>query len=162
VGFGGSCLPKDLRAIAAKAREVGYKPNILESVINLNDEQGMKMIELLRKHVSPRGASIGILGLAFKPGTDDVRECRAIKIVETLLEQGANLKAYDPAATENFRKMFPRISYTGPQDVLKCDAVLIVTEWEEFEHLDYRGKIVIDGRRVKKAKEARIYEGVCW
>lgn len=162
VGFGGSCLPKDLRAIAAKAREVGYKPMILEGVINLNDEQGMRMIELLRKHVSPKGASIGILGLAFKPGTDDVRECRAIKIVETLLKQEANLKAYDPVATENFRKMFPQIEYTSPEEVLKCDAILIVTEWEEFEHLDYRGKIVIDGRRIQKATEASIYEGVCW
>jgi UDPglucose 6-dehydrogenase len=162
IGFSGSCIPKDLRALVAKARQVGYEPGILESVLSLNDEQALLMIELLRRHVSLKGASIGILGLAFKPGTDDVRESRAIRIAEILIREEARVKAYDPFAAENFKKLFPQIEYTTPEEVLRCDAILIVTEWEEFEHLDYRGKIVIDGRRISKAREARVYEGVCW
>jgi len=162
IGFGGSCLPKDLRALIARSRQIGYEPEILERVLKLNDGQALRMVELLKTHVSLKGATIGILGLAFKPGTDDVRDCGAIKIVEALLDGGAAVRAYDPAAMDNFRKLFPQIGYAGPDEVLESDAVLIVTEWEEFEHLDYTGKIVIDGRRVSKAREARIYEGVCW
>ena len=162
IGFGGSCLPKDLKALIARSRQIGYEPEILERVLKLNDIQALRMIELAKKHVSLKGATVGILGLAFKPGTDDVRESRAISIVEALLKGGANVRAYDPVAVESFRKLFPQIEYAGPEEVLESDAVLIVTEWEEFEHLDYTGKIVIDGRRVAKAREARIYEGVCW
>lgn len=65
-------------------------------------------------------------------------------------------------AIESFRRLFPKIEYTSPEEVLKSDAVLIITEWKEFEHLDYAGKIVIDGRRIQKARESRIYEGICW
>lgn len=162
IGFGGSCLPKDLKALIAKSRQIGYKPKILEHVLKLNDKQALRMVELLRRHISLKGATIGILGLAFKPNTDDVRKSRAISIAEALLRGGAIVKAYDPAATQSFATLFPEIEYTTSKEVLKCDAVLIVTEWEEFEHLNYRGKIVIDGRRVLKAREARIYEGVCW
>jgi UDPglucose 6-dehydrogenase len=162
IGFGGSCLPKDVRALIAKARQLGYEPEILEQVPKLNDRQALRMVELLKKHVPLKGTTIGILGLAFKPGTDDVRESRAIRVVEILMQKGARVKTYDPLAAENFKKLFPQIEYTSPEEVLECDAVLIVTEWQEFEQLDYRGKIVIDGRRVEKAREARIYEGICW
>jgi len=96
------------------------------------------------------------------PGTDDVRDSRAIKIVEALLQEGAIVNAYDPLAVRNFSKLFPQIGYVTKEEILNSDAILIVTEWEEFNHLDYRGKVVIDGRRVDKAREARIYEGVCW
>ncbi len=141
-------------------------PKILRAIIEVNEEQPVKMIELLKKHVSSlRGRRIGILGLAFKPDTDDIRESRAIPIVEKLIEEGAEIIAYDPEATDNFRKIFPYISYANSAEevVARSDAVLIVTEWKEFEELNYKGKIVIDGRRLEKAmKEAKIYEGVCW
>jgi UDPglucose 6-dehydrogenase len=162
IGFGGSCLPKDLKALVAKSRQIGYEPSILDSVIKLNDEQALRMVELLKRHVSLKRATIGVLGLAFKPGTDDVRESRAIIVVEALLNEGAKVRAYDPIAMDNFRKLFPQIEYSSAADILKCDAILIVTEWAEFSHLDYKGKIVIDGRMVQKAREARIYEGICW
>ncbi len=166
IGFGGSCFPKDVRALIAKAEELGVNPKILRAIIEVNEEQPMRMIELLKKHVSSlRGRRIGILGLAFKPDTDDIRESRAIPIVEKLIEEGAEIIAYDPEATDNFRKIFPYISYANSAEevVAKSDAVLIVTEWKEFEELNYEGKIVIDGRRLEKAmKEAKIYEGVCW
>lgn len=162
IGFGGSCLPKDLKALIAKARQMAYEPKLLEEVANLNDTQALKMLELLKKHTTLRGKNIGLLGLAFKPNTADINESKAIIIAHALLQEGAKVKAYDPLAMENFRKLFPDIDYVSPAEVLGCDAVLIITEWEEFNNLDYRGKIVVDGRKVPKAREAKVYEGVCW
>jgi len=164
IGFGGSCFPKDVRALIAHARTLGEEPKVLNAVIGTNEDQPAKMIELLQRHMEIAGKTIGILGLAFKPDSDDVRESRAITIIEALLKDGAKIIAFDPVATDNFRHLFPDISYMKrANDVLAADAVLIVTEWKEFEELDYRGKTVIDGRRIGKAQhEARIYEGVCW
>ncbi len=162
IGFGGSCLPKDLRMLVAKAKEIQYEPEILEAVLQLNATLALNMVNLLKKHVPLKGAVIGLLGLAFKPGTDDVRDSQAIKITEVLIREGATVKAYDPLAVTNFNKLYPQIQYVTKEEVLNSDAILIVTEWGEFNNLDYRGKVVIDGRRVAKAREARIYEGVCW
>lgn len=166
IGFGGSCFPKDVKALIRKAEELGEEPKILKAVIEVNEKQPLKMIELLKKHIpNLRDREIGILGLAFKPDTDDVRESRATPIVKALLREGANIIAYDPKAMNNFAKIFPQIEYAkSAQEVIdKSDAVLIVTEWKEFEELDYEGKIVIDGRRIEKArKKVKIYEGVCW
>lgn len=164
IGFGGSCLPKDLKALIARAKEIGYNPRILEQVLDLNDRQPLRLIEILKKHIPMlKDKKIGILGLTFNPGTDDIRESRVIKVIEILLQEGAVIKAYDPLGIENFKKLFPHIEYVNKEEILSnCDAILIITEWEEFQDLDYRGKIVVDGRRITKAKEARIYEGVCW
>ena len=162
IGFGGSCLPKDLGALIASSKQLGYEPRVLEAVLNLNDKQALKLVELLKKHITLQSATVGILGLAFKPGTDDIRESGAIKIVQTLLQEGAKVKAYDPVAVENFRKLFPQVEYVTKEKVLDSDAILIVTEWQEFNELDFRGKLVIDGRRILEAKKARIYEGACW
>lgn len=166
IGFGGSCFPKDIRALIRKTEELGEEPLILKAVMEVNERQPLKIIELLKKHVPELdGKTIGILGLAFKPNTDDIREARAIIIVKKLLEERAKIIAYDPKAMENFKRLFPQIEYAdSAQEVLeKTDVILIVTEWPEFEKLDYSGKIVIDGRRVRSAeKTARIYEGVCW
>lgn len=162
IGFGGSCLPKDIRMLKTTAREVGYQPRFLDEVTNLNDQQAIRLVRLAKKHINLEGATIGLLGLAFKPGTDDVRDSRAIAVVKALLGEQALVKAYDPLAVENFRKMFPNLDYVSKEEVLNCEAILILTEWEEFNELDYRGKIVIDGRRVARARDARIYEGICW
>jgi len=162
IGFGGSCLPKDLKGLISKSGQMGYEANLLQEVTNVNNKQALKAIELLRKHIPFKDSSVGVLGLAFKPGTDDVRDSVAIAIVQLLLEAGARIKAYDPLAVENFKKLFPQIEYATTAEVLNTDAILIVTEWDEFAKLDYRGKVVVDGRRIEKAKEARIYEGICW
>jgi len=166
IGFGGSCFPKDIKALIAKAEDAGENPRLLKAVIEVNEEQPLRLIELLRRHIPDlKGKTIGVLGLAFKPDTDDVRESRAIPIVKTLLQEGVKVIAYDPKAMENFRQLFPEIEYASSGDyvVENSDAVLIVTEWKEFDELDYKGKVVVDGRRVKKAmREAEIYEGVCW
>lgn len=170
IGWGGSCFPKDVKALIRKAEEVGEEPIILKAVVEVNERQPLKLIELLKKHVPElRGKTIGVLGLAFKPNTDDVRETRAYVIVKKLLGEGAEVVAYDPKAMKNFKHFYPdvgeKIEYAkSGEDVLKAtDVILIVTEWPEFEELDYSGKIVIDGRRVRKAEEtAEIYKGVCW
>lgn len=165
IGFGGSCFPKDVKALLSKATEIEEESPILKAVLKVNDEQPGKLIRLLKKHVKPlKNKRIGILGLAFKPETDDIREARAIPIIEELLHEEAEIIAYDPRAMDNFRKEFPTLTYAQcPEDVLNADAVLILTEWDEFEHLDYQNKIVIDGRRIRSAMEkAAVYDGVCW
>ncbi len=164
IGFGGSCFPKDIHAMISFAESQGVETRILEAVIKTNDDQPQKLIALLRKHLDIRGKKIGILGLSFKPDTDDIRESRAIPVVQTLLQEGAHVIAYDPMAMPAFKNMFPMISYAKKSnEVLNSDAVLIITEWEEFFNLDYTGKLVIDGRKVNKAgREAAIYEGICW
>lgn len=162
IGFGGSCLPKDLRALIEKSKQSQYEPKLLKEVLDLNDRQVERAIDLLKKHVPLKGATIGLLGLAFKPGTDDIRDSRAIKIAESLLHEGATLKAYDPLAVENFKVLFPQIIYGTAEEVLNSDAIILITEWEEFNKLNYKGKIVIDGRRLLKAREAKVYEGICW
>ncbi len=164
IGFGGSCFPKDIHAMISFAGSQGVETRILEAVIKTNNDQPQKLIALLRKHLDIRGKKIGILGLSFKPDTDDIRESRAIPVVQTLLQEGAHVIAYDPMAMPAFKNMFPMISYAKKSgEVLNSDAVLIITEWEEFFNLDYTGKLVIDGRKVNKAmSEASIYEGICW
>ncbi len=164
IGFGGSCFPKDVRALIAHARTLGVEPQILDAVMDTNEDQPTKMIDLLKRHMDIAGKMIGILGLAFKPDSDDVRESRAIPLIRALNTERARVIAYDPVAIDNFKRLFPDVSFTdNAQDVLGADAVLIVTEWKEFNDLDYHGKLVIDGRRMERArKEAGVYEGVCW
>jgi UDPglucose 6-dehydrogenase len=164
IGFGGSCFPKDVRALIAHARMLGVEPQILDAVMDTNEDQPTKMIDLLKRHMDIAGKTIGILGLAFKPDSDDVRESRAIPLIRALNTERARVIAYDPVAIDNFKRLFPDVTYTdSAQDVLGADAVLIVTEWKEFDDLDYHGKLVIDGRRMERArKEAGVYEGVCW
>lgn len=165
IGWGGSCFPKDLHALTAWANNIGEQPRIIQETITTNDHQPLRLLKLLTKHIpNLNGKTIGILGLAFKPQTDDIRDSRAIPIVDALLTQNAHIKAYDPQAMNNFKKLYPTIEYCPhASDILTADAILITTKWEEFNALDFTNKIVIDGRRLDQAKKtARIYEGVCW
>jgi UDPglucose 6-dehydrogenase len=164
IGWGGSCFPKDLHALLIWSKEREEYAKIIDSVSKVNDIQPLKIIELLKKHIpNLNGKTIGILGLAFKPETDDIRMSRVIPIVGNLIKEGAIIKAYDPKAMKNFEELYPQIEYcSSAENVLDSDAVIIATKWNEFKDLDYKGKIVIDGRRLKEAKTARIYEGVCW
>lgn len=164
IGWGGSCFPKDVDALIAWAKEIKEPTRIIQSVKEVNTDQPLRLITLLQKHIPKlKGKTIGILGLAFKSDTDDIRDSRAIPIVKDLLKKGSHIKAYDPQAMENFKTLFPTIEYCqSAEDVLSSDAVLITTKWEIFTTLDYQGKIVIDGRRLNEAKKAKTYEGVCW
>jgi UDPglucose 6-dehydrogenase len=165
IGFGGSCFPKDVHALISYARSLDVDTPILNSVIHINDNQPLMMIKILKKYIPDlSGKSIGILGLAFKPDTDDIRESRAIPLIIRLQQEGAIISVFDPLAMTSFRTLYPEINYVdSAKDILNTDAVLIVTEWAEFYDLDYSGMVVIDGRRIEKAREkAKIYEGVCW
>ena len=164
IGWGGSCFPKDLDALVSWYKKEKENPEIMKSTVKINEQQPLRLVKLLKKHIPQiKGKTIGILGLSFKPDTDDIRESRAIPVVRQLLKEGAKVKAYDPEAIDNFKKIFPEVVYcSSAKEVLESDAVLITTIWGEFKKLDFKGKIVIDGRRLKKAKDAKIYEGVCW
>jgi UDPglucose 6-dehydrogenase len=168
-GFGGSCFPKDIRALISKAKEIGYSPTILESVLAVNENQPLMMAELLQKKIGEfKNKKIAVLVLAFKNDTDDIRESRAIPLITELLRLGAKVSAYDPLASENMRRVFPTVRYhkSAKEALEGADACLVITEWEEFKKLDLefevmKNKIVIDGRRVIKAKSID-YEGICW
>ncbi len=161
-GFGGSCFPKDVRGIAAEAHRRGLEPLILDAVLEVNDRQPLRMVEMLARSLDINGVQVAVLGLAFKPGTDDVRESRSIPVVTKLLERGAKVVAHDYQAIEGFRKLFPEITYYDcPEDcVAEADAVLIMTAWPGYSRPEmYDDKLVIDGRGVTRSKN---YEGICW
>lgn len=164
IGWGGSCFPKDIQALKIWTNELGQEINIIKKAEEVNNKQPLKLLEILKKkNIQIKNKTIGLLGLSFKPNTDDVNNSRAIPIVEKLQELGVTIKAYDPKAMDNFKKLYPKIIYCKTADeVLNTDIIFILTKWDEFKKLDYTGKIVIDGRRLEEAKKAKIYEGVCW
>ncbi len=167
-GFGGSCFPKDVRALISLAHKKGHEMKLLNSIMEVNEEQPLRMITLLEKHVQTvRAKKIAVLGLAFKKGTDDIRESRSIVVIRELMKKEAHISAYDPLAMENMKKMFDNIEYcsTAKDAIRNADACLVMTEWDEFSSLDFSGMkkpIVIDGRRIVREKGDIIYEGICW
>ena len=167
VGWGGSCFPKDVAAVIAAARDVGYEPAMLEAAVEVNDRQPVRLLERIREYVDPDGARIAVLGLAFKPGTDDVRNSRAIPLVEALAEAGAEIVGYDPVATDSFRERYPDVEYAGSAAAALdgADAALVVTDWEEFADLDgeFDGMatpVVVDGRRIVTRRDGIVYESL--
>ncbi len=165
-GYGGSCLPKDLDALRSVARKHKVETHLLDAVKAVNDQQPLKMVALAEKRIgSLKGKTIGIMGVAFKPGTDDIRESQAIPISRELIKRGAKILAHDPEAASNMKKLFPEIVFMNtPEEVVKkSDAVLIVTGWPEHTNQDlYKGAVVIDGRHVIPKHACRQYEGICW
>jgi UDPglucose 6-dehydrogenase len=171
IGFGGSCFPKDVMALVQKGGALGYEPRLLGEVVRLNQGQPHRILDLLRKRAgSLKGRAIAVLGLAFKPDTDDVREAPSARIVSELLRYGARVRAYDPRATENFRPLFPKVAYCKtPQEALSgAEACLVLTEWPEFRELtddDFSGmkeRIIIEGRKALNPNRVSGFEGVCW
>jgi UDPglucose 6-dehydrogenase len=169
VGWGGSCFGKDLRAIATASRERGYEPRMLQAAIDLNDAQPERLLSLLDGHVDVTGKRVAVLGLAFKPGTDDVRESRAIPVVEGLRSRGAAVVAYDPVAGENMRAHFPDVEYADSAGAALdgAHAAVVVTDWDEFAALDEEfdtmaTPVVIDGRRIVERRDGITYEGLTW
>lgn len=170
LGYGGSCFPKDVRALAHMAAEAGLHPQMLHAVMEINQDQRRlivaKLVELLG---SLRGCTIGLLGLAFKPNTDDMREAPAIDIIRWVTSQGATVRAYDPVARETARQTLEReeiyldmITFCqNAYDVANgVDALVVVTEWNEFSSLNMpevrrlmRRPVLIDGRNIYKAEE---------
>ena len=169
-GFGGSCLPKDVKALIAFGAEHGSPMRILQAVIDVNEGQPAKMLELLGRHISDlKGAPITVLGLAFKPGTDDIRESPSLEVTERLLAEGARVVVYDPVANHEVAKVFgDRIAYADSLESALDDAqgVLIMTNWSQFQRLpellrDHdRQPVVVDGRRLLPKDSVSVYEGM--
>ena len=159
IGYGGSCFPKDLMAFRSVARECGYEFRLLDEVMRINEEQRQRFLRKVRNALwTLRGKRLGVLGLAFKGGTDDIRESPAILLIRSLLQEGCKVTAYDPAAIDRAKEALPagvefaKSSYDAASG---ADALLILTEWEEFASLDLRElnsrlryPIVIDGRNL--------------
>jgi len=138
-GFGGSCFPKDTRALASVAKQYDCESLIVNAVIEVNNRQGREMLTKIRKLVGPlEGKTIAVLGLAFKPETDDMREAPAVGIIRSLLEDGASVRAYDPVAKHEAMKLLPEIAYADDEygAVKGADALVFVTEWNQFRALD--------------------------
>ena len=169
LGWGGSCFEKDTGAIRAAAREQGYEPRMLDAATAVNDSQPDRLLGLLDKHVDVTGERVAVLGLSFKPGTDDIRNSRAIPVIGGLKNRGAKIVAFDPVAAENMRQRFPEVSYVDvPSEALDdATAALIVTDWPEISDLDEEfdsmaTPIVIDGRRAINRRKGIVYEGLTW
>ena len=169
VGWGGSCFPKDVNAIMSAAREAGYEPPMLDAAVTVNDGQPERMLELLDSHVDVAGERVAVLGLAFKPGTDDTRNSRAIPIIEGLQARGADVVGYDPVATDAMRERFPEVAYadSAAAALEGASAALVVTDWDEFAALDdafdaMADPVVIDGRRIVERRTGLTYEGITW
>ncbi len=170
IGFGGSCLGKDVSALLYKSKEQKSKSRILEAILQANDLQPLRIVTLLESKIKLENKTIAILGLAFKEDTDDIRDAPSIQVIRKLLDYGCKLRCYDPKANENMRKMFPEAAYFGSaKEALKtADACLVLTGWDEFRNLtdqDFsvmKNKIIVEGRRILDRKKATGFEGICW
>jgi UDPglucose 6-dehydrogenase len=160
LGYGGSCFPKDVKALAHMAAEAGLHPQLLEAVMAINVDQRQLVAAKLREELGQlAGRRIAVLGLAFKDNTDDMRDAPAIDVIRALLAEGAEVRAFDPVASETARRAMPGWDvtycvdpYTAAQD---CDAVAVVTEWKAFRQLNLlrlrevmRGTVLVDGRNL--------------
>ncbi len=170
-GFGGSCFPKDVKALIAHGEKSGSPMSLLNSVIQVNKEQPRQVLALLRRHFpSFKGVRLAVLGLAFKPGTDDMRESPAIPIIQELLAEQAEINAYDPVARHQAEKILDNHQITYSEDLMQAlkgsQAVVLLTAWEEFKNLpkliaDLEPQpVLIDGRRILDKHSVVHYEGI--
>ena len=175
IGFGGSCFPKDVRALARMAQEMGYHPELLHTVMDINRDMRKLVVDRLEELLGGlRGQRIGILGLSYKPNTDDLREAPALDIIESLLKKGAQVTVYDPVAMPKAKQVLngavvcARDAYGAAR---KADAVALVTEWNQFRSLDLkrlkqgmRRPVVVDGRNIWDPAKMRdlgfVYRGI--
>ena len=160
IGYGGSCFPKDVQALAKSSTEVGYNFKILEAVMNVNEKQKLHLIPSIKAYFNNelRGKKIALWGLAFKPNTDDIREAPALYLIEAILSAGATIAAFDPEAMQNVKQLVgDRISFVENQyEALQdADALVIATEWSEFRTPNFdrissllKNKVIFDGRNL--------------
>ncbi len=176
VGYGGSCFPKDVRALASMARQLGLEPRMLDAVELTNEHQKTVMIEKIRKHFENRleGRKIAVWGLAFKPRTDDIREAPALVLIDALLDAGALVQVHDPEALDNVRQLYrDRLRYTELQmDALEgVDVLAIMTEWPDYQRPNFEemhrlmaSPVIFDGRNIYDPDQMReagfVYQGI--
>lgn len=181
-GYGGSCFPKDVKALSAMARQSSYEPLILKAVEERNKRQRQRLFEKIQRHFHPdlAGLTIALWGLSFKPGTDDMREAPAVFLLQALMKHGVQVRAYDPAAMEEARRILPADWFTRGQLHLvrhqyealeQADALVLVTEWKPFRTPDFaamkslmKQRVIFDGRNqydpVRVRNEGFAYEGI--
>jgi UDPglucose 6-dehydrogenase len=175
IGFGGSCFPKDLRALARAPRGMGYHPELLQAVMDINRDMRKLVVDRLEEMLGGlRGLRIGILGLSYKPNTDDMRDAPALDIIELLLRKGANVHVYDPVAMPAAKHLLNG-GVTCARDAYgvarQADAIAVITEWNEFRSLDLgrlkramRRPVIVDGRNIWEASQMRelgfVYRGI--
>jgi len=172
IGYGGSCFPKDVQALAKSGKESGYNFRILESVMNVNEKQKTILVPKIKAYYKNniKDKSFALWGLAFKPDTDDIREASSLYIIDALLKEGAKINAYDPEAMDNVKNIVGnKINYAGdPYEALKnADALIIATEWSQFRAPDFeklsstlKSKVIFDGRNlygIDQMKELGFY-----
>ncbi|ELZ35987.1 nucleotide sugar dehydrogenase [Halorubrum distributum JCM 10247] len=170
-----NCFPKDVRAIISAAEAAGYDPAILNAAVEVNDRQPARLVAMLADHLAAHrdrgvdGATVAVLGLAFKPGTDDMRNSRAIPVIQELQARGATIIAYDPVAADNAPNYVDDVTYADSAAAALdgADAAVVVTDWDEFAALDaefdtMNTPIVVDGRRIIERRDGIIYEGLTW
>ena len=169
VGYGGSCFPKDVKALIKMAEGIGTETRVLQAVEDVNDDQKSVLVHKVKKHFGEdlSGLTFAVWGLAFKPKTDDMREAPAITIINGLIEAGAVVQAYDPVAMDEANRVFgdnSKIKYThGNYDALKgADALLLITEWNQFRYPDFdkmknllKTPVIFDGRNQYNPKELK-------
>lgn len=158
LGYGGTCFPKDTRALVQIANRLDLEFNLLKAVIEVNNNQPLKLINQVKQRLgSLNGRTISILGLAFKPNTDDVREAPSLVMIKELKQLGAHIRAYDPVATQNVKHIYPELTYS--QTIEECihgsNAAIISTDWDEFKRIPYsmfedvmENPIIFDGRNI--------------
>ncbi|MGQ9480215.1 UDP-glucose dehydrogenase family protein [Chloroflexus sp.] len=172
VGYGGSCFPKDVLALYHMAASAGCHPQLLQAVMDINSDARKRFVKKVETVLGDlEGRVIGVLGLSFKPNTDDMREAPSVDIINALLKKGARVKAYDPVAMARAEELLPTVTFTATAyDVAKdADALLLVTEWNEFKQLDWqrikrymRQPVVIDGRNLYDPREMSNLGFVYW
>jgi UDPglucose 6-dehydrogenase len=160
IGYGGSCFPKDVQALAKSSKDVKYDFKILNAVMDVNHDQKTKLIPRIKDYFKGnlKGKTIAVWGLSFKPHTDDIREAPALYNIEALLKEGVTIKAHDPEGMENVKRVIgEKIQYCNtPYDAAEgADAIFIATEWPEFRTPDFeklssivKGKVIFDGRNL--------------
>jgi UDPglucose 6-dehydrogenase len=165
VGYGGSCFPKDVKALTYMAEIKGRHPQLLRAVMDINDDQRRQVVRKLDQALGGlRDRTIGLLGMAFKPNTDDMREAPAVYVARMLASAGAQVRGYDPVAGQVAERMLPQVELAQNAYELAegCDALVVVTEWNEFKNLDLRrvrdlmaGNVLIDGRNIYEPEQMK-------
>jgi UDPglucose 6-dehydrogenase len=161
LGYGGSCFPKDVKALISTMEKYGCDTDLFQAVDRINDKQNTTVVEKLQSVMPIEGITVAIWGISFKPKTDDIREAPSIKIIERLQDLGAEIHAFDPIAMDNAKKILKDIEFfSNPYDtVCGCDALILVTEWDVFRNLDMKRvknlmkrPVIIDGRNIYAAE----------
>jgi UDPglucose 6-dehydrogenase len=164
LGYGGSCFPKDVKALISTLKEHGCTADLFEAVDRVNETQKTVVVDKLASLIAISGSTIAVWGISFKPKTDDIREAPSIEVIKALQKRGGVIHAFDPVAMENAKKVLRDVRFfENPYETIRdCDALVVATEWDEFRNLDMRAvkvllkqPVVVDGRNIYDPAEMK-------